>query len=127
MNPACWSARSCRGPASHHAPNHGVLDPKPYTLKTARHSGRGRASHHAPRHDVLDPKPYTLNPARLSAGAAPPTTRPNTVCLKSRWRALLYRMKNWLPLLSLPLLAMDSTPRPLCASRGSTSSRKGAP
>ena len=32
----------------------------------------------------------------------PPTTRANTVCLKSRCRQLLKAMKNWLPLVSLP-------------------------
>mmetsp|Transcript_3391 Transcript_3391/g.13816 ORF Transcript_3391/g.13816 Transcript_3391/m.13816 type:complete len:297 (+) Transcript_3391:332-1222(+) len=46
--------------------------------------------------------------------STPPTSRPNTVCFPSRWRALLYVMKNWDPLVCGPLLAMESTPRPSC-------------
>lgn len=32
----------------------------------------------------------------MQAGSSPPTSLPNTVCLKLRWAALLKRMKNWL-------------------------------
>lgn len=54
--------------------------------------------------------------------SSPPTTWPNTLCLKSRWRQLLKVMKNCEPLVALPLLAMLSTPRPECTRRESISS-----
>lgn len=57
----------------------------------------------------------------------PPTTMPKTVCLKLRWLADLYRMKNCDPLLWGPLLAMLTTPRPEWTSFEFSSSLNGLP
>lgn len=51
---------------------------------------------------------------------------PNTVCLPSSQGVARKRTKNWLPLLSGPLLAMDSSPSPLCG-RAKVSSGNLAP
>jgi len=52
---------------------------------------------------VLDPWPMEVVPYF-----------PNTVYFMSRWGCLAYVRKNWEPLVSGPLLAMDTTPRTLC-------------
>lgn len=44
----------------------------------------------------------------------PSSTRPNTTCLLSRKLHLAHVMKNWQPLVSLPLLAIDSNPGESC-------------
>src|SRR3546814_831973 len=55
-----------------------------------------------------------------STASRPSTTLPNTVCLPSSQSVLMWVMKNWLPLVLGPALAIDSTPRscltPLLAS-----------
>ena len=47
--------------------------------------------------------------------------------MPSRWAALLKVMKNWLPLVLGPELAIESTPRPSCRSLFVHSSLKGLP
>src|SRR3546814_883233 len=55
-----------------------------------------------------------------STTSRPSSTLPNTVCLPSSQSVLMWVMKNWLPLVLGPALAIDSTPRscltPLLAS-----------
>lgn len=62
------------------------------------------------------------NVARLSS----PRTCPNTVFFPSRCGAFSKQMKNWLPFVAGPLLAILTIPRALCRSEGRISSSKGS-
>ena len=49
---------------------------------------------------------------------------PNTVYFMSRCGCLAYVMKNWEPLVSGPLLAIDTVPRALCCSNATATTTK---
>lgn len=74
----------------------------------------------------LSASPVFTSPSLLTT-PIPLLTLPNTACFPSSHGAGASVTKNWLPLVSLPELAIERTPAPVCRRAGWISSAKGEP